>query len=255
MFIDVHCHLNDEKYQSLDEVVNSFKTEQVDYVINAGYDLKSSKKGQVLADKYKEVYFTVGAHPDDEKEVTDDFLQELTLLSNHQKCLGIGEIGLDYHYEGFSKEGQQTAFIKQIELANSLKLPIVVHTRDASFDTLNILKQNKDKLTYGGIMHCYSGSKEMAKEYLDLGLYISFSGTVTFKNAKNLTEVALFTPDDRILTETDSPYLSPMPFRGERNEPKRVPLVTKFLANLRNEDLIEFSHKVKENSKRVFTKL
>ena len=255
MFIDVHCHLNDQRYQDVDQVVSEFKKEGVSVAINAGYDLESSYKGQSLAEKYEEVFFTVGAHPDSEKEVDDDFLQSLRILSSHKKCVGIGEIGLDYHYEGFSKEGQKRAFERQIELANQLKLPIIVHTRDAQKDTLDILKANKNLLTNGGVMHCFSGSKESAKEYLNLGMYISFSGTVTFKNARNLLEVASFLPLDRILTETDSPYLSPTPFRGEMNYPKRVPLVTKFLSELRNIDLEEFSQLVIENSKRVFKKL
>ena len=255
MFIDVHCHLNDERYENLDDVVAQFKKEDVSWVINAGYDLKSSYKGLALSKKYEEVFFTVGAHPDAENEVNDEFLQALRSLSDDKKCVGIGEIGLDYHYEGFSKEGQIKAFERQIELANQLKLPIIVHTRDATKDTLDILKSNKHLLNYGGVMHCFSGSKESAKEYLNLGMYISFSGTVTFKNAKNLLEVASFVPLDRILTETDSPYLSPTPFRGEMNAPKRVPIITRFLSELRGVNLLEFSKQVIENSKRVFKKL
>ena len=255
MFTDVHCHLNDERFTDLDGVVNGFRAEKVNVIINAGYDLQSSLKGSKIAEKYAEVFFTSGAHPDAEKEVDDVFLEKIKTLSEHVKCVGIGEIGLDYHYEGFDKEGQKRAFVKQLELADFLSLPVVIHTRDATEDTVNVLKENKRLLKNGGVMHCFSGSKETAREYLDLGMYISFGGTVTFNNAKNVKEAALFVPSDMMLTETDSPYLSPAPFRGEVNEPKRVRIITEYLSGLKKEDLTEFALKIAKNSKRVFKKL
>ena len=255
MFIDTHCHLNDDKYQDVDAVIKSYLHDGVDIVINMGCEYQSSEFGKNLAQKYDSVYFAAGYHPSDVDSFSQENLDKISALANHDKCVAIGEIGLDYHWQPFDKDKQKNCFISQIELAKSLKLPVSIHSRDATCDMLNLLKENKSNLQYGAVMHCYSGSVETARELLNLGVYISFAGPVTFKNAGKLVEVASFVPTDMILTETDSPYLAPHPFRGTINEPKNVSLVTAFLASLRGENLQDFSAFVMKNAKTLFKKL
>ncbi len=255
MFIDTHCHLYDQKLNDIDAVVKNYTRDNVSKVINMGCCLKTSEMGKVLAEKYDSVYFAVGFHPSDIDSFSDNDIDRIKCLSNHKKCVAIGETGLDYYWPGFDKEKQKQGFIRQIELANELKLPISIHCRDATMDMLEILKQNKGKLIYGGVMHCFSGSKETANELLKLGLFISFAGTVTFKNAQNLKEVARFVPTDRCLTETDSPYLAPHPLRGTINEPKNVSLVTAHVAELKGLDVLQFASAVMVNAKTLFKKL
>ena len=244
MLIDTHCHLTDERYTSVAEVLNEFKLVGGGKAITVGYDLGSSEKCNQLADNFLEVYSMVGVHPSDANQLTESGLELLKTLSKNEKCVAIGEIGLDYHYDGYDKQVQQAAFVSQIELANQLNLPISIHSREATKDTLDILKSNKKMLNQGGVMHCFSGSVETAREYLNLGLYISFAGPVTFKNAGVLTEVAKFVPNDRFLIETDSPYLTPHPFRGSINQPKMVDFVAQKLAEIKKLDyktVVDFS--------------
>lgn len=244
MLIDTHCHLTDERYNSVAEIIKNFKSVGGVKAITVGYDLNSSENCVKLSNEFAEIYSIVGVHPSDCAQVTEEGLMLIKKLSQNEKCVAIGEIGLDYHYDGYDKQSQIDAFINQICLANDLNLPISIHSRDATKDTLDILKSYKSKLNQGGVMHCFSGSVETAREYLNLGLYISFAGPVTFKNAGVLTEVAKFVPNDRFLTETDGPYLTPHPFRGSVNEPKMVDLVAKRLAEIKNidyENLIELS--------------
>ena len=167
----------------------------------------------------------------------------------------MGEIGLDYHYEDTDEAAQKRAFCAQLELAEALSLPVIIHSRDAAADTLRILKDNRAKLRAGGVMHCFSGSPETAKEYLKLGLYISFAGPVTFKNARRLDEVAKIVPPERILAETDSPYLAPEPFRGTLNTPQNVVQVYAKLAQLRREEIFALAARIKQNAKTLFYKL
>ena len=254
MFTDTHCHLTDERYADLDLVVNSFRQEKVSLVINNGYNILSSKQGKDIAEKYKEVYFTVGVHPSDSFEIDDNAISLLKELSTHPKCVGIGEIGLDYHWD-YDKTIQKKAFEEQILLSNELKLPFQIHSRDATEDTINTLKNYKRFLGNGFVMHCYSGSVETAKIILDLGGNISFAGTLTFKNANNLVEVAKFVPIDRVFTETDSPYLTPHPFRGKTNEPKMVSLVLKRLAEIKGLTEIEMANAVRQNALKFYGKV
>jgi TatD DNase family protein len=242
--IDTHCHLNDNQYLGeVDQIVNNFLTAGVEKVICVGCCPETNQKALDLANSYESVYCTVGIHPDD----CDKFnKQELkSLLEQGNKIVALGEIGLDYYHNKENKEQQKKVFNEQIELAKEHKLPIVVHCRDAYGDTLEILKQNAP-FAYGVVMHCYSGSWEFAQELLKLGVKFSFTGTVTYKNAKNVQEVAKNLPIDSFFFETDSPYLSPTPFRGTRNEPKNVVEIAKFVANLRGvsfEDLVEKTDK------------
>ncbi len=253
MFIDIHCHIDDEKFEDSKSVVNAYIKDGVDTVINAGANIASSVSSFNLSKEYESVFFSAGIHPSDIEELNEDNLEKLKELAQNKKCVAIGEIGLDYHFLPFDKEKQKQGFVRQINLAKELDLPIVVHSRDAAKDTLDIIKANP--LSRGGVMHCFSGSKESAREYVNFGFYISFGGTLTFKNASNLREVALSLPLDRILTETDSPYLAPTPLRGSVNQPKNVSLVTAFLGELLGLSVEETARIVKENAERLFYKL
>lgn len=225
MFIDTHVHLNDEQFQGdLEEVLTRAKEARVNYLVNIGYDLASSRKALALAKEYGHIYAVVGVHPDEAKEFTADTYQEIKAMAQQDKIVGIGEIGLDYYWDNSPRDVQQEVFRQQIRLAKELDLPVVIHDREAHGDVLKILQEEKPKR---GIMHCYSGSKEMAEVCLKLGFYLSFGGPLTFKNAKKTVEVAGTIPLERLLIETDCPYLTPHPFRGKRNEPARVVLVAR----------------------------
>ena len=256
MFIDTHCHLDDPKLvNDLDTVVAEFKKERVTTAITMGCEIETSILCRDIANKYDSVYFGAGVHPMDAHKVLDDELSKIERLSEHVKCVCIGEVGIDLYWDKTHLERQVEVFNKMIEIANAKKLPLSVHMRDATEPTLKILKQNKTKLGYGGVLHCYAGSKETLKEILDLGFYIGFGGTLTFKNARNVLEVAKVTPLDRILAETDSPYLSPEPKRGTINTPKNVVYVTAKLSEILGIELTKLSEKLYSNAKTLFTKL
>lgn len=255
MFIDTHCHLHDEKLKDTDAVVDGYLKDGVEIAINAACCALTSEKGKELAEKYSSVYFATGCHPSDILGFDELEFERIYKLTSHPKCVAVGEIGLDYYWEGYDKQKQIDGFINQIELAYQTKLPISIHSRSATADTLKILKDNKAKLAYGAVMHCFSGSVETAREILDLGLYISFAGPLTFKNANSLLEVAKYVPLDRCLTETDSPYLSPHPLRGKVNTPKNVSLITAKLAELKCVNIEELAPIIIKNAKTLFTKL
>lgn len=255
MFIDTHCHLNDEKYENVQNVIDNFIRDGVSIAINMGCSSNSSEFGRDLSEKYNQIYFATGCHPSDVNGFDDKEFDRIQSLTAHPKCVAIGEIGLDYHWQPFDKKVQTECFIKQLELAKSTKLPVCIHSRDCTEDMLKILKENRSKLEFGGVMHCFSGSVETAKELLNLGLYISFAGPLTFKNAGRLLEVGKFVPNEFCLTETDSPYLAPHPLRGTVNEPKNVSLVCAFLASLKGIEVQSFAPIVMDNAKRLFTKL
>lgn len=230
--IDTHCHLNDPKFDGeLDTIVANFLASGVDKAICVGCCIESSKDCIAIAEKYENVYCTVGVHPSD-CDIYDEQELENMLNSNNKKIVAIGEIGLDYYWSKDDKEKQNQVFESQIKLAIKHKLPIVIHCRDAFGDTLDIL-QKYAPLKNGAVMHCYSGSLEFANQIIKMGLHISFTGSVTFKNAKNLHNVAKNIPIDKFFFETDSPYLTPEPNRGKRNEPKYVLDVARFVADLR----------------------
>ena len=256
MFVDSHCHLDDEKLKNdIESVVGDFRAANVGIVINIGCDAITSEIVKDQAEKYDGVYFAAGIHPMDVKDADERDINKIAELALHPKCVAIGEIGLDYYWDKTYSEKQKEFFVRQIDLANSLSLPINIHVRDAIGDAVEILKSNADKLKNGGVMHCYSGSIETAKELLKLGLYISFGGTLTFKNARKTQEVAKIVPKDRILTETDSPYLAPEPFRGTVNSPKNIPLIVKKLAKLRGETEEKIARAVLENTLALFKKI
>ena len=237
---DVHTHLNSDEYNSnLDELLkNTAKLDDNCYFLVSGYDLGSSIKSAELSKKYKNIYSSIGIHPSDCKRYRFDVLEDIKKLALDKKVVAIGEIGLDYYWdkEENIKELQRIWFKKQIELANELKLPIVIHTRDAVQDTYDILKDSSFK--YPIILHCYNNSLEMTKLYLKMeNVYFSFGGVLTFKNASNLREIIKIIPLNRILIETDAPYLSPVPYRGKLNLPEYIFLTLKEMSNILNIDI------------------
>ena len=254
MYTDTHCHFAEHEGYDKDGAYARALDNKVDLMIDVAFDVASSFCAQEFAKDKEGVYFLAGIHPDAFEEVTEENLSLIKPIFSNPKCVGVGELGLDYHY-GKDKEGQKRAFVRQMELADELKLPFSVHSRDCTEDMINILKGNKNLIANGGIMHCYSGSVETAKILLDLGFYISFSGTLTFKNARALPEVCSFFPLDRILTETDSPYLAPVPFRGTVNEPKNVALVAQKIAEIKGEQLELVCQTIRKNTLELFKKI
>ena len=253
MIFDTHCHLNSEElYNNIDEVIASAKVVGVDKFLVVGWDIKSSYLAIELANKYPEIYAAIGVHPTDIDGVTDEDLDKLMTHVNDPKVVAIGEIGLDYHWikDPEQREKQKQWFIKQINAANLYKKPISIHNREAFGDCLAILKEHKP--LYGGVMHCYSGSVELLKDVLDLGLYIGLDGPLTFTNAKTPKEVCEVVPLDRLVVETDSPYLAPHPLRGTVNEPKNIALVIDEIARLKEESKKHIIDVLYKNSCRLF---
>lgn len=255
MFTDTHCHINDERYENIDDVVAEFRAAGVDRVVCVGYDAASSIAARDISDRYEEVYFAAGIHPDSEREATKENLARIKELCRHEKCVAVGEIGLDYHYEPFDKAGQKRAFLRQLELAAEVSLPVSIHARDCTQEMLELLETNGALLRRGFVMHCFSGSRETAERLIKLGAYISFAGPLTFKNSKNLPEVAAAVPEDRLLTETDSPYLTPHPFRGRTNTPAYVKYVAEKLAEIRGADVVSLAYAVRRNARRLFDRM
>lgn len=251
-FVDVHAHILDECFkEDVEEVVKRAKEKGVDIIICSAYDVQSSEDAIELAHRFENVFATVGVHPENVDGVDFEQAKQLFInLTKEKKVVGIGEIGLDYHFTVENKNLQKMIFEKQIELANELGLPIVVHSRDAMGDTIEILKKTNVKKE--SLMHCYSGSVESAKILMNLGFSFSFGGVVTFKNAKNVVEVVKNLPMDRILLETDCPYMTPVPFRGQRNEPKNVVYVADEIARIKGISIEEVARITTENAERVF---
>ena len=249
--LDTHCHINDPKFKGeVDQIVNNFLSAGIEKAICIGCCIESSLDCIELAKKYDAVYCTVGVHPSDAEKYDEQALEEM-LKTDNKKIVAIGEIGLDYYWTKDNKETQKEVFESQIKLAKKYNLPIVIHCRDAFGDTLEILKQNYP-FENGAVMHCYSGSLSFAQELLKLGVKFSFTGTVTYKNAKNVQEVASNLPLDSFFFETDSPYLTPIPYRGERNEPKFVAEIYKFVADLRGISAKEMEKIADTNAKAFF---
>lgn len=234
MIFDTHCHLNDEQLLNrIDEVLENAKKVGVNRFLVVGWNKESSLKAVELAHQYEEIYAAIGIHPTDIDGVSDEDFDEIMKNIDDPKVVCVGEIGLDYHWvkDPLQREKQKQWFIKQIDFANKVKKPISIHNREAFEDCLNILKEHKPMC--GGVMHCYSGSVELLKDVLDLGLYIGLDGPLTFTNAKTPKEVCEVVPLDRLVVETDSPYLSPHPLRGTVNEPKNIALVIDEITRLK----------------------
>ena len=235
MIIDSHCHLHDEKFLTdLDNVLLSAKESNITHFIDIGCDLETTQKACDLANKYSQIYFSAGFHPHEAKFLNTNSLEKLELLAKNKKCLAIGECGLDYYYNHSNQDEQKHAFIEQLKLAHKLNLPTIIHLRDAYEDCINILqtyRQNKQKI----VIHCFSGTLEQAKFFASLGIYISLSGIITFKNPQELLQVAKEIALDKLIIETDAPYLSPHPFRGKRNEPSFITHTLDKIISVRSE--------------------
>ena len=254
-FFDNHAHLDDEKFDAdREEVIKEIKKSGVTKLISAGYSLEGSIRGLELANKYEFIYTTSGISPNDIPQTEDELWIMLSkikeMAKENKKVLAIGEIGLDYYWNQDNKDLQKKAFIEQIKIANELNLPIVIHTREAVMDTINILKENivKNK----GVFHCCPLNRELVKEALKLGFYISFAGPITFKNSKNAEEIVKMVPLEKILIETDSPYLSPEPFRGKRNDSRNVKYIAQKIADFRSIDLETVAKITYENAENVY---
>ena len=250
---DSHCHLDDEKFnEDREELIKQIKEAGITKLISAGYSLESSKKAIKLAKNYDFIYATAGISPNDIPQTNEEMwkmIEEIKeKVKQNNKVVAIGEIGLDYYWNEQNKELQKIAFIKQIQLANELELPIVIHTREAVQDTLDILKQNEVKQK--GIFHCCPLNRELVKEALKLGFYISLAGPITFKNSKNADEIIGMIPNEKILIETDSPYLSPEPLRGRRNDPRNVKYIAQKIAEVKNVSTEEIAKITYQNAEK-----
>ena len=252
---DSHAHLDDEKFnEDREQLIEQIHNENVEKFVSAGYSLETSKKAIELSKKYEYIYPTCGISPNDIPQTEEELWKELEeirkLVKQNSKTVAIGEIGLDYHWNQENKELQKKAFIEQIKLANELKLPIAIHTREAVMDTINILKENP--VMKKGVFHCCPFNRELVKEALKLGFYISVAGPVTFKNSKNANEIINMIPIDRMLIETDSPYLAPEPVRGTRNDSRNVKYIAEKIAEFRKIPAEEVAKQTYNNAKKLY---
>ena len=228
--IDSHAHYDDSAFDGdREQLLSSMFESSVELVIEMGCSMESSRNSVALSQKYPQIYAAVGVHPEDSSKVYDGYIEELEQLSRNEKVVAIGEIGLDYHYDGFDREKQIEVFEQQLILAQRLDLPVVIHSRDATKDCMELLKKYKPK----GVVHCFSGSAETAKEIISLGMYIGFTGVLTFKNARKAIEACEVIPTDRLLLETDCPYMAPVPFRGKRCDSTMIRFTAEKMAEIK----------------------
>ena len=247
-FIDTHCHIYYDKYQNdISDVINRAKDKSIKHIICVGVDLKSSEKSIILSDQYESVFATVGYHPHESKLAVDNYLDKMLELLKHPKAVAIGEIGLDYYYKHSDKKTQIKVFREQLELAKDLDMPVVIHNRESDKDLYDNLKNSKIN---NGVIHCYSSDVKYANKIFDLGLLVSFTGILTF--SKSLQEVVKEIPLEKMMIETDSPYLTPIPFRGKRNEPHMVSLVAEKIAEIKNISIDEVANVTTETAKNFF---
>ncbi len=252
MYIDTHAHLFYPNFNGeIDQIIERANTAGVQKIIVPGTDLATSKKAIDLAEQYESVYAAVGVHPHDTKEWKDEFIETLEDFSKHPKVVAIGEIGLDYYYDFSPKETQIIAFKSQIELAIKINLPIIVHNRESNDDVMNTIREYKDS-NLRAQFHCFAGSAEDAKELIGLGHYISFTGNITFKKAESLREILKQVELDRLLLETDSPFMTPEPYRGKRNEPSNVLLVAEKIAEVHQVSLEKVLEATNNNVLKLF---
>ena len=250
MLFDTHAHMNDEAFDiDREQMILGLQDKGIEYVMNVGCSLHSSGDCIAMAEKYPFVYASVGTHPDAADEVDASVIEQYRRMAKHPKVLAIGEIGLDYYYESVPREVQQKAFRMQMELARELKMPVIIHERDAHDDAMRIVKEFKDVT---GVFHCYSGSAEMARQLVNMGWYIGFTGVLTFKNARKAVETAEKIPLDRIVLETDCPFMAPEPFRGKRNDPGYLYRMAERLAEIRGISVEEAHAATMENAKRLY---
>lgn len=255
MLIDTHAHLTDERYGGAQDIIANMAADGLERVVTVGYDLASSRAGAALAERHEAVYFTCGFHPNDTGKIGDGDYAELLALCAHPKCVAVGEIGLDYHYPDTDRATQEKRLVEQLDVAAEAGLPVVFHVRDAYGDFDRIMADNLHKLKAGAVLHCFSGSKEFAENYIRRGFYVSFSGSITFKNASRLKEVVPVVPEDRILVETDCPYLTPEPHRGQLNYPAYVRFTAERAALLRGDSFDRLAAYTAANARRFYWKM
>ncbi|MBR5662086.1 MAG: TatD family hydrolase [Bacilli bacterium] len=247
MFVDTHCHFEKQYYDDFENVINNAKESGVNLLIACGCSKSANTEAIDVANTHENIFATIGYHPDQAFIVTDEELIKLEKQLSNKKVVGIGEIGLDYHYDGFDKSKQFELFEKQLQLAEKYNLPVVIHSRDAVQDTIDILKKYHVK----GVIHSFSGSYEVAKIYLDMGFKLGINGVVTFKNCNLKDTLIKLSPTDIVL-ETDSPYMTPHPYRGEKNESKNIVIIAKFLTNLFNISMEELAEITRKNVSNIF---
>lgn len=256
MYIDVHCHLNDEDYGDTDRLIGGCAAAGVTTLITVGYDIPSSLASRDLAERHAGVYFTAGFHPTELKKYRGGDLQIIAELCAHPKCVALGEIGLDYHYPDTDKPLQRDIFLRQLQLAYDLRMPVQIHSRDCADDMLTLLRENRALLKYGALLHCYSHSPEMAAEFEKLGMYFSFGGTSTYKRSKKPRRSIQALPVGRLLTETDSPYLAPASKFGQfPNTPLSIPEIAENMAELKGLSVAGLCAQVERNAHALFPKL
>ena len=244
MIFDTHAHYDDEQFDNDREILlQSMAGQGIGYMVNVGASMKSSAASVKLSEKYSFIYASVGVHPNETGELKKDSLQELKTMALKDKSVAIGEIGLDYHYMEPDEKTQKYWFEAQLDLAVELQMPVIIHSRDSAKDTMDIMKKYTDRLS-GGVIHCYSDSRELALEYAAMGYYIGVGGVLTFNNGKKLAEAVTALPLNQIVLETDCPYLSPEPFRGKRNDSSRIHYVAERMAELlgrQKEDIVRIT--------------
>ncbi len=246
---DSHAHYDDERFSDdLNTLLSGLPSKGVCGIVNCATDISSCEKCADMADSYDYVYFAAGIHPHESGETECDYAEKLERFASHRKCVAIGEIGLDYHYDFSPRDVQKKVFEEQLKLAEKLHLPVIIHDREAHEDTWNLLKAYKPQ----GIVHCFSGSVEMARDIVSLGMYIGLGGAVTFKNAKKPVEVARYVPLDRLVLETDCPYMTPVPFRGQRNDSSLISYTAEFIAEVKGIPVQELLDITTKNAKEIF---
>ncbi|MDO4941955.1 MAG: TatD family hydrolase [Lachnospiraceae bacterium] len=248
MIFETHAHYDDDWFDTdRNELLNSMKSNGIETIVNVSSDKESIEKTIALTRTYPFIYGAVGIHPSDCGELEHDFIEDIRKASKEDKIVAIGEIGLDYYWDNVERDVQKWWFEAQMQLAREEKLPIIIHSREAAQDTMEMMKASKAE-EIGGVVHCYSYSREMAKIFLDMGFYIGIGGVVTFKNAKKLKEVTEYVPLERIVIETDCPYLAPVPNRGKRNSSRNLPYVAQQIADIKGISYEEVVHKTYNNA-------
>ena len=252
MYFESHAHYDDERFdEDRDTLLASFPAEGIETVVNASSDIKSSKASIALSEKYPFFYAAVGVHPHEVENITEADIDELRKLSKHPKVVAIGEIGLDYYYDLSPRDLQRHWFKRQLELADELKMPVIIHSRDAAQECFDIIKNSNVR---NGVINCYSGSAEMAEEYIKMGFYIGVGGSLTFKNNKKGVETVERIPIEKILIETDSPYLAPVPYRGKRNDSRLLKYVVERISQIKNIPENDICNITKNNAQNLFIK-
>jgi TatD DNase family protein len=256
MFVDVHCHLNYDDYGDVDLLINKCVEKGIGKLVTVGFDIQSSLEGKRLAEKYSSVYFAAGFHPTELKKYKQGDLDIIKDLCSHEKCVALGEIGLDYHYPDTDKQLQKEIFVRQLELADEINMPVQIHSRDCADDMLEILSENSSHLKSGALLHCYSHSSEMAQRFLKLGICFSFGGTSTYKGSKRARKSISAIPLQSLMTETDSPYLPPASLYGSfPNTPLSIPEIAQNMADIKGIAIEELQNIVWDNAHRLFKKL